>query len=67
MTRRCMNAWCCGEAEPGRDVCAWCWQHRGYVNGAPRDPRHPWFEGRLGARPPDPIKRYFPDLVRGDR
>jgi len=46
MARRCKSLWCHAEAAPGRDVCEWCWEHRGsYVNGMPRDPRHPWYEG----------------------
>jgi hypothetical protein len=63
MTRRCASAWCHAPAEPGRDVCSWCWEHRGSdANGMPRDPRHPWFEGPPSPRPPDPLRRYLPNL-----
>jgi hypothetical protein len=67
MAKRCARPWCSGEAEPGRDVCSWCYEHRGcFVDGSPRDPRHPWYSGPPKPAPPDPLKRYFPDLVRGD-
>jgi hypothetical protein len=64
MTRRCASAWCHAEAEPGRDVCSWCHEHRGcFRDGYPRDPRHPWYRGRPGTRPPDPLRPYFANLM----
>jgi hypothetical protein len=67
MTRKCRNAWCYGEAEPGGDLCAWCWAHRDcFVGDRPRDPRNPWYVGPPKPAPPDPLKRWFPDLMRGD-